>query len=111
MNAKQIVLALVAFDFTALTGYALYEMGPAGLWEAMTANIMTITAAVDLCIALFLGCWWMVRDAKQFGINPVPYIILTLFTGSLGPLLFLIKREGAVLENRLPADATLAAAH
>ena len=96
MNTKQIVLSLVALDFAALTAYALVEMGLVGMWETLTSNIMTMTLGADLVIALSLGIWWMVRDGRRHGISPVPYVALTVCTGSLGLLLFLIKREGAM---------------
>ena len=94
MNAKQIGLSLVLADFTALSAYAVYQYGVVGLLQAVTANAATTTAFVDLVIALSLVMVWMWRDARDRGVSPLPYVALTLMAGSVGPLLYLIRREG-----------------
>jgi uncharacterized protein DUF2834 len=93
MNAKQIGLAVVLADFAALTGYAVYQYGYVGFFEIIMSNAATVTAFVDLCIALGLVMMWMVRDARARGVSPIPYVLLTLALGSVGPLLYLIRRE------------------
>ena len=95
MNAKQIGLGIVLADFAGLTAYAVYEYGYVGFFDALLANIVGITVFVDLCIALTLITVWMWRDAHERGISAVPYIVATLFTGSIGPLAYLIRRERA----------------
>jgi hypothetical protein len=35
----------------------------------------------------------MVRDARERGLNPWPFVILTVLAGSFGPLLYLVLRE------------------
>jgi len=93
MNAKQIGLSVVLADFAALTGYAVYHYGIAGIFELLTANAVTLTAFADLTIALGLITFWMVRDARARGVSFVPYVLLTATLGSVGPLLYLIRRE------------------
>jgi hypothetical protein len=95
MNTKQIVLAIVLADFAALTGYAVYAHGFAGFFALATANLATLTAFADLCIALGLIAMWMWQDARDRGWSPLPYLLLTLTLGSIGPLVYLIRREGA----------------
>jgi hypothetical protein len=95
-NAKKIFLGIVLADFTALTGYAVYLHGYAGFFELITANLATVTVFVDLCIALSLVAVWMWRDARDRGLSAVPYLLLTLALGSIGPLLYLIRRQSAV---------------
>ena len=34
----------------------------------------------------------MFRDARSLGVSPVPYLVLTLLFGSVGPLLYLLRR-------------------
>ena len=36
---------------------------------------------------------WVYVDAKERGVSPWPYLILTLGTGSVGTLLYLLVRE------------------
>ena len=95
MNAKQIILGLVLLDFTGLTAYAVYSYGFAGFFEAATANIATICVSADLVIALSLILSWMWQDARDRGWSPMPYVLLTLGLGSIGPLVYLIRRESA----------------
>jgi hypothetical protein len=93
MNGKQIGLSLVLADFAALTGYAVYHYGVVGVFELLTANAVTVCALADLAIALTLIAFWMIRDARARGVSFVPYVILTATLGSVGPLLYLIRRE------------------
>ena len=92
MNAKQIGLSVLLADFLALNAYAAYQYGYVGVFEMMTANAATIAGFVDLVIALSLIIAWMVRDARARGVSPVPYVLLTLALGSVGPLVYLIRR-------------------
>lgn len=95
MNAKQIILGLVLLDFTGLTAYAVYAYGFTGFFEAATSNIATICVFADLVIALSLIIGWMWQDARDRGWSPTPYVLLTLGLGSIGPLVYLIRRETA----------------
>ncbi|WP_218079704.1 DUF2834 domain-containing protein [Anthocerotibacter panamensis] len=47
----------------------------------------------DLVILAVLACIWMVRDARERGLTAWPFIVITLFAGSFGPLLYLVMRE------------------
>jgi hypothetical protein len=98
MNGKQIGLGLVLVDFVALTAYAVYHHGYQAFFDfgAMNAiQIQMIQIFIDLIIALSIVVGWMWRDAKARGISPMPYIVMTLFLGSIGPLVYLIRREAA----------------
>ena len=91
MSKKEWLLAIVLVDFTVLSLFAVYQLGVVGLLETMTANIGTIALTVDLTIALSLIGVWMWNDARDRGISPLPYLGLTLITGSVGPLLYLLR--------------------
>ena len=95
MNGKQIVLAVILAGFLALTGYALWVHELVEFVELLMANAVTVLLAADLTIALTLVMIWMWTDARDRGVSPVPYVLLTLTTGSAGPLLYLIRRESA----------------
>jgi hypothetical protein len=94
MNAKQVGLGIVLMDFAALTAYVTYEYGITGIIQLATANLVTILLFTDLVIALGLVSLWMLRDARERGVSALPYLALTLMFGSIGPLLYLIRREG-----------------
>jgi len=95
MKAKQIALEVALIGFSALTAYTVYQHGYIGFFkEILTTSLVTVTAAVDLVIALGLILLWLGQDARERGISPLPYVLLTLTLGSVGPLLYLIRREG-----------------
>jgi hypothetical protein len=94
MNKKQIALAVVLFDFAALTAYVVAQYGIVGLYDAVFANWATTLVMVDLTIALTMVVAWMWQDARQRGVSPIPYALLTLAFGSVGPLLYLVRRLG-----------------
>ena len=108
MNAKQIGLSVVLVDFAALTGYAVYQYGYLGFFELMISNAAALTALADLVIALSLVIAWMIRDARARGVSPLPYVVLTLALGSVGPLLYLIRRAGSEQPQGLRVAASTA---
>ena len=93
MNAKQIGLSLVLADFVVLTGYAVYHYGYLAFFDFHAATAINLQVFVDLVIALSFVIVWMWRDARARGISPIPYLVMTLFLGSIGPLVYLIRRE------------------
>lgn len=94
MKAAQIGLEIVFIAFAIFSGYVVYQYGYIGLFEQGLANAATIQIFLDLTIALSLVLVWMWQDARKQGISPLPYVILTLTLGSIGPLLYLIRRFG-----------------
>jgi hypothetical protein len=92
MNWKQVGLGIVLADFVALTAYAVYQHGYLGFFALVVANAATVTAFADLVIALTMVAIWMARDARERGVSVLPYLLLTLTLGSVGPLLYFIVR-------------------
>ncbi len=105
MNAKQLGLSVVLIGFAALNAYVVYEYGYVGFFQLVLANAATVAALVDLTIALSLVTLWMWQDARERGIGVVPYVILTLTLGSIGPLCYLIRRESTAPARALGAAA------
>jgi hypothetical protein len=96
MNAKQIGLAIPFIGFAGLSAYTVSRYGYWGFFDAAVfANLATVTASIDLVIALSLVTVWMWYDSRERGVSPLPYIVLTLTFGSVGPLLYLIRRAGS----------------
>ena len=73
------VYAFAVGEWVDFLGY-LNNLGPWGL-----------LATADLLIALIIAMAYMWRDAQSKGINPLPYVVLTLATGSLGLLIYLVR--------------------
>ena len=104
MNGKQIGLGSILLSFSILTAYAVYLYGYVGFFREVTSNMASLTLLVDLVIALTIILAYMGNDAREQGISAVPYLLLTLAFGSVGPLLYLIRRLGKATA-RLPRTA------
>src|SRR5262249_23037348 len=107
MNGKQIGLGSVLLGFSILTVYAVYLYGYAGVFREVTSNAASLTLLVDLVISLTIILVYMGSDAREHSISVLPYLLLTLAFGSVGPLLYLIRRFGnAVLDLSRNARAS-----
>lgn len=93
MTTRAIGLLAVIIGFGALSAKALADHG---YWGIIAPHFQTFGAAqvlTDLVILALLSCVWMVSDARTRGLNPWPFVVLTLAAGSFGPLLYLLRRE------------------
>ena len=92
MSWRKIGLWAVLLDFAAFTAWVVYAYGYSSFFDLHLTNAIGIQVFADLVIALTLVMVWMVRDARDRGVSAVPYLIATLFLGSIGPLLYLAMR-------------------
>ncbi|PKL16831.1 MAG: DUF2834 domain-containing protein [Spirochaetae bacterium HGW-Spirochaetae-5] len=90
---QRIILIITLIGFLALTAVAVWFHGVWGIFEPHFKSFGAAQVFVDLIIALVLFMVWMWRDAKSTGRNPWPWIILTMLTGSIAPLIYLITRK------------------
>jgi hypothetical protein len=93
MNWKTILLSFVLVGFLGLSAYAIAGVGYVGLFTSQMASWGGIQVFGDLVIMGALAIIWMVGDARKRGANAWPYVVITLFAGSIGPLLYLLQRE------------------
>jgi len=89
---QKIILSLVLFGFSILTGFALYYHGYWGIIEPHFKSFGAAQVFVDLVIALSIIMVWIWKDAKKSGKNPYFWLILTLLTGSIGPIVYLLTK-------------------
>lgn len=92
MNRRNLALVLL-IPFTALTVYAITQVGFIGIWEQLFAGPAAWQIGVDLVVALVLVLTWLFEDARARGRNPWPWLAMTLCLGSFGPLLYLATRR------------------
>ena len=96
MTKTQILLGIVLAVFGFETAWAISQYGFVGVFENLIqAEFPTHLVFFDLTIALTMVMVWMWNDARERGATVWPYLLLTLATGSVGPLLYLIRRESA----------------
>ena len=95
MKGKMLVTLVALAAVTALDAYAVYLYGYVGFVRQEISNVAAITGSVDMVIALTMVAIWMVQDAKERGVSSVPYLIVLFFLGSVGPLLYLVRRFAA----------------
>jgi len=93
MQRTLLLVTLAAFG--VLTGLALWQHGYWGLFEPALKSLGAAQVLADLAIALTLFLAWMWRDARASGRNPWLWLVLTLASGSFGPLLYLLTRKRA----------------
>ncbi len=93
MSKLQIVLGLVLAAFAFESGYAVYQYGYVGFFQEVLSSYAASVVALDLVIALSLVTAWMWSDARERGASFWPFALLTVALGSVGPLLYLIRRE------------------
>lgn len=90
---KKILLYLLLAAFGLFSSWVIYVHGYFGLWQTGFANAGTLQILLDLIIACTVLMVWMLQDAPARGLNPWPYVLMTLFGGSIGVLVYLIRRE------------------
>jgi hypothetical protein len=87
------LLIVVFLAFSILTVVAFTTQGVT-IFETQFRTLGGIQVFVDLLIACLLFSVWMYNDSKANGRRFVPWFILTLLIGSIGPLLYLITMKG-----------------
>ncbi len=99
MTTKRILALVILIPFTVLTLYALQQVGYVGIIDYHRHSPAGWQVFTDLVIALILVLSWMIPEARRAGRNPWPWVVVTLFLGSFGPLLYLLfARETAYKE-------------
>jgi hypothetical protein len=93
MPGRFIILLLVIASFGALSTLALLDVGYLGLLKPHFQSWGGAQVFVDLVILAVLVCGWMVKDARERGLPGWPFVLITVFLGSFGPLFYLAIRE------------------
>ena len=87
MNMRTLSIAML-IPFLVLTAYAVYDVGLIGIPEYHIHSSAGWQVFVDLVIALVMLLVFLIRDARSKGISPWPWVVGTLFTGSIAPLIY-----------------------
>ena len=93
MNIPKSILIVVTLLFSALTAYALWDVGYIGIFDYHRHSSAGWQVIMDLVIVCGLMIVWMVNDARAKGRTVWPFVLITLSGGSFGPLLYLITSK------------------
>ena len=104
-NLKTLLIAFALIDFTAVSIWLVADLGPLAFFSSILTDGWTLQVALDLVLALSLFVGWMWKDARARDLNPLPYALLVLGTGSIGALGYLLRRELAPAPRLAPAAA------
>jgi hypothetical protein len=89
MQTKSMLALSVLVIFSLLSVYAVIEVGYWGIIMHLLDGPAAWQIAADLVIALSMVLVWLTQDAKKTGRRILPWVILTLLLGSIGPLLYI----------------------
>ena len=90
MLNRRTLAIIVLIPFTLLTAYAVQRVGYIGIFDYQRHSPAGWQVLVDLVIALVLVLSWLIPEARKAGRDPWPWVLVTLFLGSFGPLLYLV---------------------
>lgn len=99
MPSRKTIAVLLLVPFLALTVYSIAEVGYFGLFEYHLHSPAGWQVFTDLVIALLLVMLWLFPEARRAGRNPWPWLVATLFVGSIAPLLYLATSKQQVEAN------------
>ena len=104
MKQKKVLAIAILIPFSLLSIYAVLEVGYIGILDYHRHSPAGWQVFTDLVIALVLLFTWMIPEAQKEGRNPWPWVVITLFLGSIGPLLYLATaREPATVRGAAEA--------
>ena len=101
MQPIQKLCLAILLPFSALSVYAMMQVGYIGIFDYHRHSPAGWQVFTDLVIGMVLILIWMHRDAKRRGRAFWPFAALTVAAGSFGPLLYLLwtpKKEATVAE-------------
>lgn len=88
----RVLSIFLLIPFCILTLYALFDVGYIGIFDYHRHSSAGWQVFSDLVIALILASCWVISDARANNRSPLPWLLITLFLGSIGPLLYLAFR-------------------
>jgi len=93
MNVKRMCLWIIFISFSAFSSWVMWKVGYVGIWQAGTESSGSLQILLDLVICCLIICSWIIADARSRGVNPYPWLVAVLSTGSLAILVYLLARE------------------
>lgn len=82
------VPAVIAILFLSWSLFAVISAGPFGFWIESSRNVWGNQIWFDLLMAIGLALAFLVPEARRVGVQPLPWVVMTVLTGSLGLFVF-----------------------
>jgi hypothetical protein len=93
MRNTLILASLVLAAFGTYSIWVVAGHGYTGFLTLAGREPWAMQMLLDIVIACTIGTGWMVRDARKHGIAAWPFMVVTLFLGSLGLLAYIVRRD------------------
>jgi len=92
LRTKTLVAALLLAAFGAYSMWVVLGHGYTGFLALASREPWGMQMLLDLVIACSFGIGWMTADARKRGITTWPFIVTTVFLGSVGLLGYVVWR-------------------
>lgn len=89
MNTK-LVATVVLLPFLAYSLWVAATHGSFGYLDLAAREPWAMQMLLDLAITSAFSIHWMIKDARVSGRNPWPFVVLTVATGSLAALVYIV---------------------
>ncbi|MGE0401439.1 MAG: hypothetical protein AB7T06_32355 [Kofleriaceae bacterium] len=96
LRSKALAAAAILAVFTAYSMWVVLGFGYTGFLSLAMREPWAMQLLLDLVLACTFGIGWMTHDARARRIATWPFVIATLFLGSVGLLGYVVWRGFAV---------------
>ncbi len=86
-----LVPAALSLGFLLFSLYTVASEGALGFWPEHTRNFWANQIWLDLLLAVGVGWFLLVPQARSLGMRPLPWLALVASTGSIGLLAMLAR--------------------
>jgi hypothetical protein len=87
-----VIAAALLATFGAFSMWVVATQGYFGFIELAGRSWWALQMLIDLVVALSFAAGWMISDARKRGIATWPYLVATVFLGSIGILAYCVRR-------------------
>lgn len=92
LRVQAVVAAVILVAFSAFSLWVIAGHGYFGFLTLAGREPWAMQMLIDLVLACSFGLAWLSNDAKRRGIPRWPFVIATVFLGSIGLLDYLVYR-------------------
>jgi len=92
LRTQAVVAAVILVAFSAFSLWVIAGHGYTGFLTLAGREPWAMQMLIDLVLACSFGLAWLSNDARRRGIPRWPFVIATVFLGSIGLLDYLVYR-------------------